>query len=321
MRGPSSGPDPVGGASGEAGGATAGGASPTLVMLAAGMAKRYGGCKPLAPLGVHGEAIIDLTASDALAAGFGRIVLVVGPKTSAALSYHVRRSWPPWVRAVNAEQPLPLGTAHAVLCARSAVGSGPFGVVNADDVYGEPALRILAQSLGSGANALVAFRLSDTVLTADPVTRGVCITDENQNLMGLSERRKVTRQSDGSFTSDDGLEPVKLDADVPVSMNLWGFQPGIWDVLEQAVLSAHPDVAPDGTLLDSTRPVSNEEETLLPEVVGAAVSAGNLHVSLETGAGRSVGVTHAADLPIARAQIALMVGRGERAESLWKGTS
>ena len=78
----------------------AGAGPPTLVMLAAGMAKRYGGCKPLAPLGVHGEAIIDLTASDALAAGFGRIVLVVGPMTSAALTYHVRRTWPRWVDTV-----------------------------------------------------------------------------------------------------------------------------------------------------------------------------------------------------------------------------
>jgi CTP:molybdopterin cytidylyltransferase MocA len=305
-----------------AGGAVGNGAAaaPTLVMLAAGMAKRYGGCKPLAPLGVNGEAIIDLTASDALAAGFGRIVLVVGPTTSPALTYHVRRSWPRWVETVNAEQPFPLGTAHAVLCARSAVGNGPFAVVNADDVYGERALRILAASIASGANALVAFRLSDTVLTADPVTRGVCVTDENQNLIGLSERRKVTRQSDGTFTADDGLEPVHLDADAPVSMNLWGFQPGIWSMLEQAVLRAHPEVAPDGTLLDPTRPVANEEETLLPEIVGTAVSAGTLQVSLEAGPGRSVGVTHAADLPIARAEIARMVGRGERAESLWKVT-
>jgi hypothetical protein len=31
---------------------------PVLVMLAAGMAKRYGGCKPLAPVGLHGEAVI-----------------------------------------------------------------------------------------------------------------------------------------------------------------------------------------------------------------------------------------------------------------------
>ena len=49
-----------------------------LVVLAAGRARRYGGCKPLAPVGPDGEAVIDLLASDALAAGFGTIVLVIG---------------------------------------------------------------------------------------------------------------------------------------------------------------------------------------------------------------------------------------------------
>jgi dTDP-glucose pyrophosphorylase len=124
-------------------------------MLAAGLAKRYGGCKPLAPVGVHGEAIIDLTASDALEAGFGRIVVVVGPKTAPAISYHLERSWPKWANATTAHQPLPLGTTHAVLCAREQVGDGPFGVVNGDDVYGGPALRLLYERLTADENAIV----------------------------------------------------------------------------------------------------------------------------------------------------------------------
>ncbi len=60
-----------------------GGADPVLVILAAGRAKRYGGCKPLAPVGPHGEAVIDLVASDALAAGFSAVVLVLGPSTGS----------------------------------------------------------------------------------------------------------------------------------------------------------------------------------------------------------------------------------------------
>jgi hypothetical protein len=287
-------------------------------MLAAGMAKRYGGCKPLAPVGVHGEAIIDLTASDALAGGFGRIVLVVGPTTAPALTYHVERVWPRWVETVTADQPLPLGTAHAVLCARSAVGTGAFAVVNADDVYGVPALGLLASRLKAGSDALVAFRLADTVLTDDPVTRGVCLTDADGALAGLAERRKVTRQPDGSFIAEDGLEPSYLSPDVLVSMNLWGFQQDIWEVLQRAVLEAHPELAPDGSVLDPARPVKSGEETLLPEVVATAVSTGELEFEVAAAPGRSVGVTHAGDLPIARGEIAQMVGRGERAEWLWK---
>ncbi len=72
----------------------AAGAGPALVILAAGRARRYGGCKPLAPVGPHGEAVIDLVASDAVAAGFGTIVLVLGPSTGPAIRYHVERTWP-----------------------------------------------------------------------------------------------------------------------------------------------------------------------------------------------------------------------------------
>ena len=96
-----------------------------LVVLAAGMAKRYGGCKPLAPVGLHGEAVIDLTAGDALAAGFGPVVLVLGPQTGPAIRYHVKAAFPRHVQVSFAEQSVPLGTAHAVLCARRLVGDGP----------------------------------------------------------------------------------------------------------------------------------------------------------------------------------------------------
>jgi UTP-glucose-1-phosphate uridylyltransferase len=306
-------------------------------MLAAGLAKRYGGCKPLAPLGVHGEAIIDLTASDALGSGFSRIVLVVGPQTAAALDYHVTRRWPDWAHVDSALQPSPFGTAHALLCARDLLGDRPFGVVNGDDVYGTRALALLTRLLEDGLNANVCFKLSDTVLSDEPVTRGVAISDSNRSLTELAERRNVTRNADGAFTSTDGLEPQTLDPDALVSMNLWGFQPEIWDFLETAVLRDHPEVAPNGTIAGggaagaagagsagsaaSAASAGNVTETLLPEVVAEAVKAGLLEVKVAEGPGRCVGVTHADDLPTARAELARMTGRGERAESLWRTNS
>src|SRR5580698_446420 len=261
-------------------------------MLAAGLAKRYGGNKPLAPLGIHGEAIIDLTASDALAAGFSRIVLVLGPKTAPAIEYHLRRRWPDWVHVESALQPAPFGTAHAVLCARDLLGDGPFGVVNGDDVYGAGPLSLLARLLAEGSNTNVCFRIADTILSDEPVTRGVAISDGDGDLAGLVERRKVARQHDGTFTSDDGLEPSTLDPDALVSMNLWGFQPEIWGFLEAAVIRDHPEVATNGSLggdagdaggagggaaANSGDP-KDPAETLLPEVVGDAVRAGSLEV-------------------------------------------
>ncbi|HLI73976.1 MAG TPA: NTP transferase domain-containing protein [Acidimicrobiales bacterium] len=304
---------------------------PVLVILAAGLAKRYGGTKPLAPVGLHGEAVIDLTAADAVSGGFGDIVVVLGPQTGPAIAYHVRRAFPPQLRVTFAEQRVPLGTAHAVLCARKHVGDGPFAVVNSDDVYGSPALALLAGHLASPAgpdgeqHAIVAYHLADTVVTDDPVTRGACEVDAGGLLVRLVERRKVARQPDGRFVADDGLDPGELSPDTPTSMNLWGFRPSIWPVLEAAVVGAHPSVAPDGSVRDP-EDLNSDAEVLLPEVVGAAIAgtrAGGPDqvVRVLTASGRCIGVTHAEDLPVVRTELAQMIGRGLRPENPWEGVA
>jgi hypothetical protein len=71
-------------------------------------------------------------------------------------------------------------------------------------------------------------------------------------------------------------------------------------------------------LIDPSRPPANVDETLLPEVVGDAVSDGLLRVSLTASPGQSVGVTHGEDLPLASSVLAQMIGRGVRAEWLWE---
>jgi len=307
-----------------AGPATSG--RPVLVMMAAGVARRYGSCKPLAPVGLHGEAVIDLTAGDAVRAGFGDVVLVLGPSTGPAIIYHVTRTWPPSVAVSFALQSVPLGTVHAVLSARHLVGDRPFAVVNADDIYGVPALELLAQHLATATDhALISYHLADTVVTADPVTRGVCEIDVGGWLRALVERRNVTRHDDGIFTADDGLEPKELPGDTPVSMNLWGFTPDIWPFLEEALGQVHPGLAPDGSVR-SDAPTS-DTEVLLPEVVGdmaraAAEGRGpGRRVRGIPGTGRCVGVTHADDLPVVRIALAEMVGQGLRAEGPWEGVS
>ena len=299
---------------------------PVLVVLAAGMAKRYGGCKPLAPLGLHGEAVVDLIAGDATAAGFGDVVLVLGPQTGPAIRYHVRRTFPSGVHAAFTEQRVPLGTAHAVLCARRHVGDGPFAVVNADDVYGTPAMALLAGQLARGEeHAIVAYRLRDTIVADAPVTRGTCMVGPDGRLQRLVERRGVARRADGTFDVGDGLEPSRLPGDTPVSMNLWGFQPSIWPVLEAAVRRAHPTVSPDGAVPDPDA-LADTDEVLLPEVVGDMI-AGNSRgpgdggagpgVRVLDGPGRCIGVTHADDLPVVRNELALMVAEGLRPEWPW----
>jgi MobA-like NTP transferase protein len=292
-----------------------GAAGPSLVVLAAGLARRYGGCKPLAPIGPRGEAVIDLLASDAVAAGFGRIVLVLHPETGPAVRYHVERVWPDWVDVDYAIQRRPLGTVLAVLAAREAVGTRtPFAVANADDVYGEPAMATLAGHLDSdaGEHLLVGYRLRSTVATSDPVTRGICEVDDKGHLVALTERRKLSRSDDGTrFTADDGRSPAELDGDVMTSVNLWGFRPEIWKVFDAAVEASGLDEdarGGDGSATDAL-----PAEVLLPEVVADTVAdTTGLPVRVVPTEAKLIGVTHAADLPVVSAELARQVAAGLR---------
>ncbi|MDA8311120.1 MAG: NTP transferase domain-containing protein [Actinomycetota bacterium] len=280
----------------------------TLVVLAAGRATRYGGIKPLAPVGLAGEAVLDLLASDALAAGFDRLVLVVGPESGPAIRYHVERTWPGAVPVEFARQESPRGTVDAVLAAAPQLGDGsPFGVANADDLPGVEGLALLAGHLrrSEPVNAAVCYRLRASLLGDAPVTRGLCRVDAEDMLETVEERRHVTPLPDGRIVAGDGHEPKELDPDQLVSMNLWGFTAEMLGLLEAAA-----DFAQGG-------------EVLLPEVVDRLLaqrresSAGAAEVKVLRASGRCIGVTHAADVPLVQAELAREVGRGERPAQLW----
>jgi hypothetical protein len=288
------------------------GDGPVLVVLAAGRARRYGGLKPLAPVGTGGEPVIDLLASDALSAGFARLVLVLGPSTGPAVRYHVEQRWPSGVDVAFCVQQSPRGTTEAVLSAAPLLANGaPFGVANADDIYGEPALALLADHLAGGGktNLLVGFRLEAAVVGDGPVTRGVCQVDADGTLVGLEERRGVTRTAPGRFTTGDGRHPAELDGDALVSMNLWGFTPAMIPVFADAMARAVS--------------ASEEAEVLLPEVVaellGRPSADGDPATSFRVVAadGPVIGVTHPDDLVIVQDDLARQVGRGERPARLW----
>ena len=280
-----------------------GGAGPALVILAAGRAKRYGGCKPLAPVGTHGEAVIDLVASDALAAGFARMVLVLGPETGPAIRYHVERTWPDAVDVSFALQAEPRGTVDAVLSAAEFVGDAPYGVGNADDIYGIAGCSLLAEHLRANGdtNALVGYRLADAVIGFAPVTRGICRVEQDGRLLGVDERRQVRALPEGGFVAGDGRQPASLSGDARVSMNLWGFTPEFHKLLQAA--------------MDAALDASEEKEVLLPEVV--AQSLGTSVFSVLPASGRCVGVTHPDDLALVQAEMNREVAAGERPAGLW----
>src|SRR5688572_8745813 len=126
---------------------------PTLVILAAGMASRYGSMKQVENFGPSGETIMDYSIYDAIRAGFGKVVFIIRekfaanfkaiyqPKLEGKIDFaFVYQELDYFTHGYNfpAEREKPWGTAHAMLCAKNEV-TAPFAVINADDFYGKNA--------------------------------------------------------------------------------------------------------------------------------------------------------------------------------------
>ena len=126
---------------------------PTLLILAAGMASRYGSMKQIQSFGPGGETIMDYSIYDAIRAGFKKVVFIIRKefaadfqeifepklKSRVAIDY-VYQDLHAFTDGfqVPADRTKPWGTAHAVLCAKNAINE-PFAVINADDFYGRDA--------------------------------------------------------------------------------------------------------------------------------------------------------------------------------------
>jgi hypothetical protein len=214
--------------------------TPTLVMLAAGMSTRYGRLKQLEPLGPHGESIMDYNVVDALRAGFGRVVYVVRAEIQSDVEEHVRRVFGSGFPAHFVRQELtelppgfdappdrrkPWGTTHAVW-ATAARFEGPWGVCNADDLYGPGAFDLLASHLGedppSTHGVLIAYPLLETLSGAGGVARAVCHVGREGYLEHVLEVREIRRRGGWIVGVEADGTPVELSGEELVSMNLWG---------------------------------------------------------------------------------------------------
>jgi hypothetical protein len=267
-----------------------------LVVLAAGRGERFGGLKQLAPAGPNGEAVMDYSIHNALAVGFGRVVVVIRSEIEEAVKAHVRGQWGEGLPVAYAKQSSAPGTAHAVVAAAATIGHQPFVVINADDLYGKMALGALHEWLSrSGSlHALVAFPLIRTLLPGSTtVTRALCERRPDGTLAGLVET--AVERRDGKLLARplDGTEPTEVGANQLVSMNAFAFRPTLWPLLAEAVAAA---------------PV-RAGECLLPTVVAGLLD--RIGVVVLPVADRCVGLTWSEDLDGLRREVRRSIVAGE----------
>lgn len=296
----------------------------SLVVLAAGMGSRYGGLKQMDTFGPNGETIIDYSIYDAIKAGFTKVIFIVRESflgdfksvfdkkfsNKIELEYVTQElNQVPEGSNVHPERQKPWGTMHAVLAAKEKIQE-PFCVINADDYYGKDAFKIAADFFDDNESdnnyAIISYLLENTLSKHGTVNRGICIGDDDGNLLDIKECTKIGYQEDGSIAYPEGDDLIPLQADDLVSMNLFAFYPSIIGYSEKLF---EEFIAERGMELKS--------EFFIPTALDSMIKAEQVKVRLLQSTSNWFGVTYQEDKPIVIAKLNKLIEEGVYPSDLW----
>ena len=297
---------------------------PTLVVLAAGMARRYGSMKQVQGFGPSGETIMEYSIYDAVRAGFGKVVFIIreefldmfkqafGAKLEGKIEVdYAFQELTKFVgdRQIPEERKKPWGTAHAVLCCKGIVNE-PFAVINADDFYGRDgfvkAFDFLTTEASDTNYAIIGYELKKTLSDNGSVSRGVCKVDENGNLVDINERTKIYRNDKGVITYEDGDTLHEVSEDASVSMNFFAFTPNFITQSENYY----------GEFLDQEM-VKPKGEFFIPLLVDKVVKSKEGNVKVIPTSAQWFGVTYKEDAPEVKASVDALVADKQYPTNLW----
>ena len=303
---------------------------PVLVVMAAGMGSRYGGLKQIDPVDEQGHIIMDLSIYDAVKAGFKKVVFIIKKENEESFKEAIGDRLSKQIQVEYVFQELtnlpdgfsvpegrvkPFGTGHAILCCMDVVDA-PFAVINADDYYGSHAFQVIYDYLTTHEDddkyryTMVGYVLENTLTENGHVARGVCMTDEDNNLTGIQERTHIEkRNGQAAFTEDDGATWTEIPNDSIVSMNMWGFTPSILQELK----AGFPVF-----LEENLKKNPLKCEYFLPSVVGNLLTEEKATVKVLKSTDKWFGVTYKEDKPVVVAAIRKMKEDGLYPEKLWE---
>jgi dTDP-glucose pyrophosphorylase len=296
---------------------------PILVILAAGMASRYGSAKQVESFGPFGEKIIDYSIYDAIRAGFGKIVFVIREEFLEIMKSNVGAKLPESVEVAYAyqdfdlkkfgvdriiERQKPWGTGHAVMSAEHEVDRA-FCVINADDFYGYDAFQKMADFLTQRADdkemALVGFEVGNTLSDFGYVSRGVCEVNTANHLQSVTERTNIYRKNQDIVYAQDEAE-IALPSETRVSMNFWGFTPKIFEIARS--------LFPDFVEKNHDNP---KAEFFIPDLPDYMVKQGIANFSVLPTDAKWFGVTYKEDKEEVQQSIHRLIEDGHYPERLW----
>ncbi len=296
---------------------------PTLLILAAGMASRYGSMKQTEGFGPSGETIMDYSIYDAIRAGFGKVVFIIRKEFAENFQANFNSKLNGKIEIAYVYQEMdsfvnkddipsgrtkPWGTGHAVLCACDVVKE-PFAVINADDYYGADAFNKAAEFLQTTCKpdcfAIIGYQLDKTLSEHGTVSRGVCKVDNNGNLVSINERTKIYPEN-GQVVYEEGDEKFAVPGNSSVSMNFWCFHPSIF----KKAASLFKEFVPQNR--DNIK-----AEFFIPIIADGFIKDGENKIKVIPTSSQWFGVTYKEDAAAVKASIDKLIADKVYPASLW----
>ncbi|MDO5614967.1 MAG: sugar phosphate nucleotidyltransferase [Cruoricaptor ignavus] len=273
----------------------------TLVILAGGLGTRYNGLKQIDGILANGASILEYSIFDGLQAGFNKVVIIINPLIPENFKLKIEQNLKNkgvelhWVVQNTTDfvpenfilkREKPWGTAHALLCTKNVVKEN-FVVINADDFYGKETYQLASNMFSNSVvtrntGLQIAFPVGKTISGNGKVSRGICVTDDDDNLVSIQEQTTIQKNGSEIFYEVEN-EKVKLDKNQLVSMNFWAFNAAILDEFEikfQDFLKENP---------------SEKSEFQLPTVIYQLILEKKLNVKVIKSPTDWKGVTYASD--------------------------
>lgn len=281
----------------------------TLVILAGGNGSRFGGPKQFACFGHLQRTLMEYNIYHAIEAGFSHAVFITQASQKAILAREIIPRLPEKIAVsiviqanniipqrcyVSPERTKPLGTAHALWCAKDYI-KGRFVVVNADDYYGPQAFvqlqhwnKHLQSDSFNNRYAMVAYLVENTLSEHGGVNRGLCEYDSEMCLKHIKEVESIRQVREGKTPAIQGdivstKKTITISPNSLVSMNCWAFDKCIFPAIERILI--------DTFVIDTDKKI----ECFLPEVVMSQLVNEHIKVNILVSKDDWFGVTYAED--------------------------
>ena len=293
----------------------------TLVILAAGMGSRFGGMKQTYPVGPNEEFIMDYSIYSAIKYGFTKVVFVIREEYRDLFESTIGKRIAGKIKVGYAYQRLddipegfsvpegrekPWGTAHAIYCARNEI-EGNFGVITADDFYGDIAYKALSDSLEGDTYSVIGYHVADTLSENGSVKRGI-IKSTNGVIDEIIESSCVLEGDKVKCTPlDPNKETFYVDKNNSCSMLMNGFTQSLITRIGNVMREEFTNHA------DSL----NDYEMLLPDIMDQSIKDGQTILDIPTDS-IWVGMTYKEDAEYLKEFILNEIDKGVYKKTLWK---